>query len=55
MKPCVMCKKEFEEKELDFLGRCEPCFKSYLLMKPDEKPNLGVPFTPGYNSTWKKG
>jgi DNA-directed RNA polymerase subunit RPC12/RpoP len=47
MKPCVMCKKEFAEAQLDFLGRCTPCFKLYLDMKV--KPNLGVPFVPIYN------
>jgi hypothetical protein len=46
MKKCVMCYKEFEEKDLDFLGRCEPCFRKYLNMPRDEKPNLGIPFTP---------
>lgn len=46
MKPCCMCKKEFEEKDLDFLGRCEPCFRTYLHMKDSSKPHLGVPFTP---------
>jgi DNA-directed RNA polymerase subunit RPC12/RpoP len=41
---CVMCHNEFSEKELDFLGRCENCFRKYLTM--EEKPNLGIPFTP---------
>jgi hypothetical protein len=39
-----MCQQEFEEKALDFLGRCESCFKKYLDM--EEKPDLGIPFTP---------
>lgn len=49
MKPCVMCKKPFEEKELDFLGRCEPCFHRYMQMKDEDKPRLGIPFVPIYN------
>jgi hypothetical protein len=44
MKECCMCHHEFEEKDLDFLGRCEGCFRRYLDMK--DKPDLGVPFTP---------
>jgi len=55
MKTCCMCHKEFNEKELDFLERCLECFRKYVMMKQEDKPNLGVPFTPGYNSTWKKG
>lgn len=47
MKDCCMCHKQFEEKDLDFLERCEPCFKEYLTM--DKKPNVGVPFVPIYN------
>lgn len=47
MKPCVMCKQEFEEKDLDFLGRCLKCFKDYLDM--DNKPHVGVPFVPIYH------
>lgn len=44
MKPCVMCKAEFDDDNLDFLGRCTPCFRAYLDM--DKKPNLGIPYTP---------
>lgn len=47
MKQCVMCKQDFEEKDLDFLGRCTPCFKQYLDM--EKKPNVGVPFVPIYH------
>ena len=49
MTPCVMCKKEFEKTQLDFLGRCDGCFKLYMNMPDDEKPKLGVPFVPIYN------
>lgn len=47
MKACIMCKGEFEEKDLDFLGRCEPCFRAYLKM--ENKPNVGVPYVPIYH------
>ncbi len=50
MKPCVMCKEHFDAAALDFIGRCEPCFKKYMTMPDDEKLELGVPFTPAYNS-----
>jgi hypothetical protein len=46
MKPCIMCHKEFEEKDLDFIGRCEPCFRAYLDIPSWDKPDLGIPFTP---------
>jgi len=55
MKPCVMCKAEFEEKDLDFLGRCDKCFHEYMLLPDDKKPNLGVPFVPIYNGKDKYG
>lgn len=54
IKQCVMCNKDFPAGELDYLGRCGDCFEVYKNLPNDEKPNLGVPFTPGYNSTWKK-
>lgn len=41
---CVMCHLEFEEAALDFLGRCEPCFRKYLTM--EDRPKLSIPFTP---------
>jgi DNA-directed RNA polymerase subunit RPC12/RpoP len=47
MKKCVMCKEDFEEDKLDFLDRCEPCFRKYLFM--EDKPHVGVPFVPIYN------
>lgn len=54
-KPCIMCKEEFEEKDLDFVGRCEPCFKKYMQIPDTEKkPNLGIPNMPGYDSLWGK-
>ena len=43
---CVMCHKEFEKVDLDWCGRCEPCFRKYLSLKDSEKPDMGVPFTP---------
>ena len=43
---CVMCKQYFAEADLDFLGRCTPCFHKYMEMKDEDKPNLGVPYTP---------
>jgi len=46
MLKCIMCQQEFEEKVLDFLGRCEACFRKYMDMADSEKPNLGIPFTP---------
>lgn len=46
MKPCVMCNKEFEEKQLDFLGRCDDCFRKFMDMPEDQRPKLGIPFTP---------
>ena len=49
MTNCVMCKKEFCAAELDFLGRCEPCFKEYMAMPEDKRPLLGKPFSPIYN------
>jgi hypothetical protein len=53
-----MCKVEFEDKDLDFLGRCTPCFHKFMRMTDDEKKDikgkLGVPFTPGYDTTWNK-
>lgn len=59
MKTCVMCGKEFEEKDLDFVGRCiigEPsCFTKFMTMPEDQKPKVGVPFTPIYNGKAKYG
>ena len=55
MKECVMCHVEFEEKDLDFLGRCEPCFKKYMTMPEDERPKIGTPYTPIYNGKAKYG
>lgn len=44
---CVMCKENFRKEDLDFLERCEPCFRLYLDM--EDKPHVGVPFVPIYN------
>jgi hypothetical protein len=47
MKNCIMCNQLFEEKDLDWIGRCEPCFRKYMLLKDtDLKPDLGIPYTP---------
>lgn len=40
MKPCAMCHKEFHEKLLDFLERCEPCFRAYVTGNIPDKPLL---------------
>ena len=59
MKPCVMCGREFEEKDLDFLGRCiageDNCFKKFMTLPADQRPHIGVPFTPIYNGKDKYG
>ena len=55
MKPCVMCKVEFEEKDLDFLGRCDKCFRLSMDTPDSERPKLGVPFVPIYNGKDKYG
>ena len=34
MKLCDMCQKEFPDAELDFLDRCEPCFRVYVMDPP---------------------
>jgi hypothetical protein len=49
MKKCCMCKKEFPAEELDFLERCEPCFRKYMDTPDDERPDVGVPYVPIYN------
>ena len=43
---CVMCKDEFNESDLDFLGRCMVCFRAYVTTPEAERPFLGVPYTP---------
>lgn len=43
---CVMCSEYYPEAELDFVGRCTKCFKKYLTMPEQDKPSLGIPFTP---------
>jgi hypothetical protein len=52
---CVMCKNEFEVKDLDFLERCEQCFKIWMTTPEDERVKLGVPYTPIYNGKAKYG
>lgn len=51
---CVMCNESFPAAELDYCGRCDQCFYKFMQMKDEDKPNLGIPGQPGYNSTWKK-
>jgi len=53
MIPCVLCKKEFEKNQLDFLERCDECFHKWMTMPEDERPKLGVPFVPIYNGDKK--
>lgn len=55
MKLCVLCKKEFKEEELDFLERCEPCFKDWMTKPESERPKLGTPYSPIYNGKAKYG
>jgi DNA-directed RNA polymerase subunit RPC12/RpoP len=55
MTPCVMCQKEFEKDKLDFLGRCDECFKLYMMMPETERPKLSKPFVPIYNGKDKYG
>lgn len=50
-----MCHLPFEEKDLDFLGRCEKCFRIYMDTPEDKRSHLGVPFTPIYNGKAKYG
>lgn len=54
MRPCVMCKKEFKTEELDFLERCEPCFRAYVTAKDEDKPKISKPFVPIYNGDLSK-
>ena len=50
MEECCMCQGMFMPGSLDFLGRCEPCFRLYLedpkplLLRPPEK--TGNPHNP---------
>lgn len=55
MLTCVMCKQEFEEQALDFLGRCTPCFHKYMETPESLRPHVGVPFVPIYNGKSKYG
>lgn len=49
MKKCCMCKKDFPADQLDFLERCEPCFRKFMDTPEDERPDVGVPYVPIYN------
>lgn len=49
MKQCVMCLKEFKAEELDFLGRCDTCFRLFMDTPEDQRPKIGVPYVPIYN------
>ena len=46
---CVMCNEAFTKDEMDFLGRCFPCFHKYMTMPESERPKIGKPFVPIYN------
>lgn len=43
---CVMCHEEFGVADLDFLGRCMVCFRVYVTTPVEDRPHLGVPYTP---------
>jgi hypothetical protein len=49
MKPCIMCHVEFNERDLDFLGRCEPCFHKWMETPEDQRVKMSVPYVPIYN------
>lgn len=55
VKKCVMCKEDFPAAELDFLERCDECFKKYMTTPEQDRPKLGVPFVPIYNGKDKYG
>ncbi len=40
MTPCDHCKTPFPKEALDFLGRCEPCFRRYINNLPPDVPLL---------------
>jgi DNA-directed RNA polymerase subunit RPC12/RpoP len=46
---CVMCGEAFTKDEMDFLGRCIPCFHKYMTMPEDDRPKLSKPFVPIYH------
>lgn len=49
MIPCVLCKKEFNKADLDFLERCDACFHTWMITPEADRPKIGVPFVPIYN------
>lgn len=55
VKKCAMCDQDFPAAELDFLGRCDECFKKYMTMPEAERPRLGTPYSPIYNGKDKYG
>ena len=59
MKPCIICKKDFKEEDMDFLGRCDQCFHFYMSLTDEQKEKLkgqlGVPYRPIYNGKAKYG
>lgn len=46
---CVMCGEAFLKDDMDFLGRCIPCFHKYMTMPEIERPKLSKPFVPIYH------
>jgi hypothetical protein len=46
---CCMCKEPFKKEHLDFLERCDECFKLFMIMPEEDRPKLGVPYMPIYN------
>jgi hypothetical protein len=49
---CIMCNEILPKGSLDYVGRCDECFKKYMQMKDEEKPNLGIPFSKKINYDW---
>jgi len=41
---------EFESPQLDFLERCEPCFRRWMTTPEDQREKISKPFVPIYNS-----
>lgn len=50
-----MCHEKFPAAELDFLGRCDGCFRIFMDTPESERPKLGVPYSPIYNGKDKYG
>lgn len=44
---CIMCHKDFAEKDLDFVGRCLNCFREWVSGNTMGKTymDLGIPWS----------